>query len=147
MDEKKTAVGVSGLSVKQQRARDYYARNREAIRLQQKLYKSAPAGREVNNRCADHWYRSVRARGVVTWRLKPPRGFARLAAQLRWRTTLRSTNGSHFDGSVWDYMAMFGDSHKIRFREKMADAASSSGPGLKWLRAFDSRSFARETNT
>ena len=118
---------------KKAKAREYYVRNRERIRAQQKERRATAAGRETNKRCSDEWYQRAKGRGVVVWRLKPPRGLEKLAAALRWRTTLKSSNGAP-GGSVWEYMMLFGDAKRIRYRDKMADAGSASGPGSKWLR-------------
>jgi hypothetical protein len=115
-------------------AREYYLQNRERIRAQQKAYKASARGAEVNRRCSASWYRSAAARGVVTWRLKPPRSLASWSGRLRWRTTLRSTNGELVVASVWELMELFGDGSRIRFRERMLDRDMSREPGAKWLR-------------
>ncbi len=110
-----------------QEAREYYQRNRERIRAQQKEFRLTEAGRQGNKRCSDSWYRAAARRGVVLWRLKPPRSIAAAAARLRWRMTLQSSNASESVGSVWESMALFGDGSAIRFRDRRADVESSTG--------------------
>ena len=114
-------------------SRQYYLRNKDRIRSQQKSYKSAGPGVDVNHRCAERWYQAAKSRGVVLHRQKLPRSLAAWARRLRWRITLRSTNGVDVGLSAWSLIELYGVA-EIRFRERTMDREMCVGPAAKWLR-------------
>jgi hypothetical protein len=119
----------------------YYARNRERIRAQQKAYKATARGQAVNHACSSRWSAAHVRRGVVTWRLKEPRGVAAWRARLRWKLRISQNLVSLVDSqgegsSMWVVLEVFARDRikAIRTRERFFDAESARGLGAQWLK-------------
>ncbi len=126
-------MALSESQIESRRAAQKRYKERNAEKLRAAALARYYAKHEANKTVQRERARAIRKRGAIRWRLAEPRSVRAAAKSLRWRSSMRSSNGD-YGGSVWDQVMVYGNGRVIRSQERGARVDASQGPGAVWLR-------------